>query len=482
MRAATLGTIRVEQQDMAGAPITGGCYVALRKVGSDEENRGTACASGGSTVAVFEGLPSGRYTFDEVQRPAGYQAAGELEATLAGGGTVTVVARHRALPTVVVRTVDDSGASVAGSCWIVKWPESNEAEAARACDADDGAADGSTRFGTLDPDSYQLVHSMPPAGWERVDAPVPFALGAENEVVTVTLTRIRAPESTASPTVTGDVLVGAVLTGSPGEWRGSAPIGYSTRWLRCDAAGEACTAIAGANGLTYTPTRADGGSTFRLEVTASNRGGHVTVRSAPTAALVLDAPVATSPPGISGAVRVGFELYGAPGTWSGRQPIATSLQWLRCDPYGEACVPIPGATGNRYAPTDAEAGSTFRLAVTAENTDGTATARSAATARLVRNEPPINLARPSILGTVKIGTRLEGRPGRVVLDGGARPDLRVAALRRGGRVVRPDPRRDRHDLHADARGRRAPAALRRPRLEPGRHDDRALRRDRRSSS
>ena len=173
MRAATLGTIRVEQQDMAGAPITGGCYVALRQVGSDEENRGTACASGGSTVAVFEGLPSGRYTFDEIQRPAGYQAAGELEATLAGGGTVTVVARHRALPTVVVRTVDDSGAAVAGSCWVVKWPESNEAEAARACDADDGAADGSTRFGTLDADSYQLVHSMPPAGWERRRRPRP---------------------------------------------------------------------------------------------------------------------------------------------------------------------------------------------------------------------------------------------------------------------------------------------------------------------
>ena len=64
-----------------------------------------------------------------------------------------------------------------------------------------------------------------------------------------------------------------------------------------------------------------------------------------------------------------------PGTRSG-----FTFRWLRCDATGGACVDIPGATAARTSVVGADVGSTIRVAVTARNAAGEATAVSAQTA------------------------------------------------------------------------------------------------------
>jgi hypothetical protein len=91
------------------------------------------------------------------------------------------------------------------------------------------------------------------------------------------------------------------------------------------------------------------------------------------------APTNTSPPTISGNAIQSETLTASPGDWSG--PNATySNQWNRCDSSGAACTPMSGATAQTYTPVAADVSSTFRVAVTATNRNGSAVATSAATA------------------------------------------------------------------------------------------------------
>jgi hypothetical protein len=102
-----------------------------------------------------------------------------------------------------------------------------------------------------------------------------------------------APAPYAKPTVNGIAQVGKTLTAKPGTWSDpNAKLVY--QWQRCDASGASCTNISGATGNTYTAVDADGGSTIRVEVTATNRFGAAKADSAVTDVV---APAPPPPPG-----------------------------------------------------------------------------------------------------------------------------------------------------------------------------------------
>jgi hypothetical protein len=61
------------------------------------------------------------------------------------------------------------------------------------------------------------------------------------------------------------------------------------------------------------------------------------------------------------------------------RPFVQSLQWLRCDPTGAGCQPIPGATGERYTVSAPDIGHTFVMRWVIGDPYGTATADSAPT-------------------------------------------------------------------------------------------------------
>jgi hypothetical protein len=95
------------------------------------------------------------------------------------------------------------------------------------------------------------------------------------------------------------------------------------------------------------------------------------IGSARTAA----APTNSNPPTISGKAQVGELLKADNGTWTGN-PTSFTYQWRICDQNGAGCHDITGATGNEYTLKSGDQGNTIRVAVTAKNADGSATATS----------------------------------------------------------------------------------------------------------
>lgn len=72
---------------------------------------------------------------------------------------------------------------------------------------------------------------------------------------------------TAQPTLAGTATVGQTLTVTPGTWSGSSSATFTYAWLRCNANGRLCTAIAGATAASYTLTADDSAHTIIATVT-----------------------------------------------------------------------------------------------------------------------------------------------------------------------------------------------------------------------
>ena len=180
-----------------------------------------------------------------------------------------------------------------------------------------------------------------------------------------------APRNTAEPRISGAAEQGRRLSATRGTWTGTGPIAYAFRWVRCGAGGGSpdgsdCISISGATGSTYVLTAADLGFRMRVRVTASNADGSQTVASNPTGAVV-GPPVLLGPPSVRGAVLVGSVVTAEPGRWAGRQPIAFSYRWLRCNSAGGECAEISGATNRTYRVTSADVNRKLRFNVTARN-------------------------------------------------------------------------------------------------------------------
>jgi hypothetical protein len=103
-------------------------------------------------------------------------------------------------------------------------------------------------------------------------APIGVALGETTEEIDASLASSASPVAERMPFVWGSAVVGQTLGDGPGEWL-NAPTAYGYQWLRCDAAGAACTAISGATARRYAVTDADAGQTLRVEETASSEYG-----------------------------------------------------------------------------------------------------------------------------------------------------------------------------------------------------------------
>ena len=89
---------------------------------------------------------------------------------------------------------------------------------------------------------------------------------------------------------------------------------------------------------------------------------------------VVAPPANSSPPVISGTVKVGQTLSTSTGTWSGTAPISYSYRWARCS---SSCSAISGAAASSYTPTSGDVGQKISVVVTATNTAGSAQAGAA---------------------------------------------------------------------------------------------------------
>jgi hypothetical protein len=109
------------------------------------------------------------------------------------------------------------------------------------------------------------------------------------------------PVLVVAPAVTGATKAGGVLIASNGSWSSSTSLRYAYAWLRCDAQGNACSAVSGATGQSWTVPADAAGHSVRVQVTAINGGGSTAAQS--IAYLVASAPVAAGAP--SGLIALG---------------------------------------------------------------------------------------------------------------------------------------------------------------------------------
>jgi hypothetical protein len=137
-----------------------------------------------------------------------------------------------------------------------------------------------------------------------------------------------------------------------------------------------------------TPTSAQysalGAGSHRFTVQATDAAG-ITASSSYTWSVGTSPPSNTALPTISGATRQHAVLTGTLGSWAGSPSPSLSTEWLRCNSQGSSCRTIAGATGTRYTLTASDVGSRIRLSVTARNSSGSASARSAPTAIVKAN-------------------------------------------------------------------------------------------------
>jgi len=206
-----------------------------------------------------------------------------------------------------------------------------------------------------------------------------------------------APVNTSPPTISGTTQVGQTLTAGNGTWSNS-PTSFAYQWLRCNAGGNACASVAGATQKTYTLVGADAGRTMRVRVTATNADGSTAAESSQTVAITpassTAGPKNTELPTISGTAKVGQTLTATEGSWSGN-PDSYAFQWQRCDADVASCSNVTGATGKTYGVSLADLGYRLRVAVTARNSKGSASANSAITA-IVAPTVAITNKRPTL--------------------------------------------------------------------------------------
>lgn len=198
------------------------------------------------------------------------------------------------------------------------------------------------------------------------------------------------PLNISPPTITGVAADGQTLAANPGLWSSPEPVIYGYEWQRCGSTGAGCASIPGATAGSYQATASDIGSTLRVVVTAMNSAGLGRAISAPTAVVWPKPlpPVNAALPTVSGTAQAGQTLTAEPGSWTGLEPITYAFQWRRCDSSGGSCANIPGGVSPHYQATTSDVGSTLRVAVTATNAGGSASATSPQTA--VVAAPPIS--------------------------------------------------------------------------------------------
>jgi surface antigen len=210
------------------------------------------------------------------------------------------------------------------------------------------------------------------------------------------------------PTVTGDPVVGAILTADPGTWD-PAPSSVAYQWL-VDG-----NPVAGADDITFTPAPEHLGSAVSVQVTASHAGYDPVTTTSTSMPVGPGTLTVTAPPALTdtdgdGHATLGETLTVAPGAVAGAS--APTVAWLRSG------RPVVGATGTQYTLTAADLGHpvTARLRWSrpgyVEVTTEASTGRPVKTVPLVRVRTRPGTGRLVVTATVS-ADGVSGLPGRV---------------------------------------------------------------------
>src|SRR2546423_8378190 len=113
-------------------------------------------------------------------------------------------------------------------------------------------------------------------------------------------------------------------------------------------------------------------------------------------------PQNTAAPTISGTAKEGSTLTASDGTWA-NSPTSFTYQWQRCASDGTGCGDITAATSKTYTLVAGDVAHTVRVVVTAINSDGKASATSAASDVIGSKNGPANSVPPALSRSHGVG-------------------------------------------------------------------------------
>ena len=274
-----------------------------------------------------------------------------------------------------------SGSATVGSTWTVDvgtwagtptptiaiyWLRCNQPVAARFTTVPAGcsaiAGQNSTTYVSVPSDAGKFLTAQIGA-----NSSLGFALGGATSTVPVGF-----PVNTVAPTVSGSTTSGSTWTVDTGTWTGTPAPSIVVYWLRCNQpvtssftlVPAGCSAISGANGLTYVSTTADTDKYLTVQVGGNSSLGFALAGALNSAAMQSGRPANTVAPTVSGGATVGSMWTVNPGTWTGNPAPTIVIYWLRCSqpvtagfttmPAG--CSAISGANATTYTATAADSG------------------------------------------------------------------------------------------------------------------------------
>lgn len=216
-----------------------------------------------------------------------------------------------------------------------------------------------------------------------------------------------APVNVTPPTIDGTIEQGQTLAAHEGTWTNAASK-RAWQWLRCEAGGGGCVAIAGASRQTYTLGPEDVGHTIEVGETVENGVGRSQAADSAASAVVPTPPNGPPEPQgvptITGTTEQGRTLTGHSTTWT-NEPKSFAYEWKRCESDGQDCRAIGGASGSSYVLVAADVGKAITLKETASNASGTGVVSSAVTSA-VAGAVPVASAPPTIKGNAQEGQAL----------------------------------------------------------------------------
>ena len=144
------------------------------------------------------------------------------------------------------------------------------------------------------------------------------------------------------------------------------------------------------------PADSGGNNVYDLTLSATDATGNAGTQAITISVTnVVEIPVNTSAPTISGTTTFGQVLTAGNGSWS-ESPSAYTYQWSRSATSGGAYTSIPSATSSTYTLVTADVGQYLKLRVLAANSAGSTPETSTATAQIARANQTITF---SSLGT-----------------------------------------------------------------------------------
>jgi hypothetical protein len=208
---------------------------------------------------------------------------------------------------------------------------------------------------------------------------------------------------------------GATLTG--GVYPNGLDTTYYWQYGTSTSYGEQTAATDIGNGtapVAVTSTLADlaPATTYHYRLVAENSDGtsygyDFTLTTATPAA---EGPTSTSLPALTGTDMQGQTLSASAGTWSWYPVGSYSYHWQTSTDGGSSWSSISDATSATYLLTQSDVGNEVRVAVTATNASGNATADSGASSTILSGAPS-NTAAPAISGTDTQGQTLSAGTG-----------------------------------------------------------------------